>query len=481
VRIGVKVKLAVVLSGTLVLVTFSLAAVMITHQRASLEEQLRSMAATVTEEFAGNSKIPLLEKDSLAMNLLVQNILRHQGISEAYILNENFLIEGSDDLQEVGRAYYVDRESVLRAEGPPPWAVRDEDGAVAFASPIVFQETTVGYTVVSFSGGFIEERVRHAMTRAAGMAVLAVILVSAISIPMATGLLRPVFRLFKGTREIAGGNLDYRIPVKSDDEMGDLVASFNRMASELKKKEILKGVFNRYVSPRVADEILKEPERIRLGGDRREVTVLFADIRDFTSLSGRLTPEETVEILNSYFTVVTEVVFSFNGTVDKFIGDAVMGVFGSPVRSEVHLEQGVCAALAVKGVVSELNALRLSRGLAPIRMGIGLDTGTVIVGNMGSKVRMEYTAIGEPVNMASRLTSIAKAGEILVTGRTYEAIGDNAAAERLPEVSIKGAPLAVEPYNILELKGSWKEAVEEAVRKVSIAIEGEIEGRDAAT
>ncbi len=472
-KIGIKIKLALILSVLLFITTFSLGFMLIAHQRASLEAQMRSMAGTITHEFASDGKIPFMQKDSLAMNLLIQNILKYPGISDAYILNHNFAVEAHGDAGKTVREPDVMALIQGASYGIPPWLVRDSGGVITFVSPIVFQGTTVGYAVVSFSNNFIQERVHLAVNRVTVIGIIAVAAVSLLSIPLSSTLLRPIFRLFKGTQEIALGNFDYRIPEISKDEIGDLVSSFNRMASELKKKELLKGVFNRYVSPHVADEIFKDPETIRLGGDRRDVTVLFADIRGFTAMSRSMEPEVIVEVLNRYFTLVTEIIFRFEGTIDKFIGDAVMSVFGSPIRTSIHLEQGVKAAVAVKLALQDVNQARRMRGLPPLQMGIGINSGEVIVGNMGSQVRMEYTAVGDAVNIASRLTDLARAGDILVSEDVYRSIRNNVVAEERPGVAIKGMDKPVTVYNIIGLKGAWDEEVENTVYKVITELEKE--------
>lgn len=460
-KIGIKVKLALILSTLLFLTASLLGVVLVFHQRGSLDSLMRSMAGTITGEFASNSKIPLMQKDGLAMNLLIQNILKNPGITDAYILNHDLTIEGHQHLAEVG--HYFGSKEIFDTEGPPPW-VAESGGTITIVSPIVFKQTTVGYAVVLFSNEFIRERVQVAVRSVVLVAGIAIAIVSLVSIPMASGLLRPVFRLFKGTKEISLGNFDYRIPEKGNDEIGDLVRSFNMMASELKKKEVLKGIFDRYVSPQVADEILKEPDKIRLGGERREVTVFFADIRGFTSLSRKMLPEQTVEMLNKYFTLLTEIIFRFEGTVDKFIGDAVMGIFGSPIKSDSHLEQGIKAAAAIKMAMETVNVSRRSKGLAPMQMGLGVDSGEVIVGNMGSKSRTEFTAVGDSVNTASKLADMAGGGEIIITEPLYERLKDRVSVVPLPGVVIKGFEHPLTLYSIVGLKGRWKQEVEEIVR-----------------
>lgn len=465
-KIGIKIKLAVVLSTLLFAATVSIGAMLVLQHKSDLEEQLRSMAGTITHEFANDSKMPFMQKDTLGMTLAVQNILKYPGIHDAYILNHRFEVEAHKDVLEAGGDFVLfDTGLIMARQGEAaPWTIDHGDQeSITFASPIVFRDTTVGYTVLSFSKAFIREQVRRAVRRVTIMGFMAAGAVTLISIPLASGLLRPVFRLFQGTREIALGNFDYRIPEIRKDEIGDLVASFNRMASDLKKKEILRGVLNRYVSRHVADEIFRDPERVKLGGHRREVTVFFADIRGFTSMSRKMEPEEIVDLLNRYFTVVTDMVFRFEGTIDKFIGDAVMSVFGSPIRNLSHLEQGVKAAMAVKLAVERMNALRAERGETALEMGIGLDSGEVIVGNMGSSVRMEYTAVGDPVNTASRLTDLARGGEILVSEFIYGRVAADVAAEEMRGVYLKGFDKPVTLYNITDLGPRWKDEVEGVV------------------
>lgn len=471
-KISIKAKLAFILSVVLFFTSFLMGAIMIYHQRGSLGEQMRSMSGTITDEFANDTKVPLLQNDSLAMNLLVQNILTYPGIKDAYILDHDFTIRGHREISEVGSPFGERAEGITGAFGKPPWLISRDDESLAFAAPIIFQNTTVGYTVIYFSNQFINERVRAAITSMVVLALFSVAAVSLLSIPIASGLLRPIFRLSKGTCEIAKGNLDYRIPAMSKDELGDLVISFNRMASELKKKEVLKGVFNRYVSQHVADEILKDPERIRLGGDKKHVTVFFADIRGFASLSRRLSPEEIVELLNRYFTIITEVVFAFEGTVDKFIGDAVMSVFGSPIASERHIEQGIKAGAAINAIISKVNHSRQGQGLVPLSVGIGLDSGQAIVGNMGSKMRMEFTAVGEAVNMASRLSDIAGAGDLIISEQVYNSIKGHVIAEKIVD-RIKGVDTPIIIYNVTGLSGLWKDDVDEIVQKTMDNLEKE--------
>lgn len=462
-KISIRIKLTVILSILMSLLTIFIGIIMIAHERSSLETQMRNMASTITDEFANDSKMSLLQNDRLTMNLLVQNVLKYPGAVNAYILNEKFFIEGHKELGEVGIKYYGSENAIATVSGPHPWLISTDEATLTFASPISFKDTRVGYVVISFSKEFIKDKIAEAQKKIAVISVLVIIIIVILSIPLAAELLKPIFLLVRGTKEISLGHFWYRIPSGKSDELGELVDSFNSMAAELEKKEIIKGAFNRYVSPHVADEILKNPDKIHLAGEGREITILFADIRGFTALTRRMPPESIVELLTRYFTVLTEIIFYFNGTVDKFIGDAVMGVFGSPIPTEEHLEQGVKAAVVINKIMIEVNRLRAKKGAVQLPMGLGLDSGYAIVGSMGSKVRMEYTAIGDAVNVASRLSGIAKGGELLVGEQVFMKIKDKVSCVKIPAVNIKGIEKPFTMYNIKETKESWRPVIDDAV------------------
>src|SRR6185503_428670 len=204
-------------------------------------------------------------------------------------------------------------------------------------------------------------------------------------------LSRPIFRLVRGTRAIADGDFNVALPVTSRDELGTLTESFNQMARSLREKEMIKHAFTRYVAREVVEEILKDPEHMVLTGERREATVLFCDIRGFTPLSERLSPEEVVSLLNEFYTLMIETVFKHDGTLDKFLGDAVMAVFGAPIAHPDHAARAVMTALDMRRAIGELAARRRAAGLDPFEVGIGVSLGEVVAGTFGTEERMEYT------------------------------------------------------------------------------------------
>ncbi len=238
-----------------------------------------------------------------------------------------------------------------------------------------------------------------------------VFLVGGIITLLATGLIsnsitKPLVGLSQGVFEIGAG--DYKVRVKEDrqDEIGDLAKSINEMAGNLEEKDQIRRLLGRSVSTEVAEELLNND--IQVSGEEREVTVLFADLRNFTALSEALSATELLAFLNDYFDCLSSVIDEFNGVVDKYIGDEVMAIFGAPVRRENHAELAVLAAIKMQQAIAEFKAKNHTKWPFDFETGIGINTDLVVVGNMGSKFRNNYTVIGDGVNVASRLESKTK-------------------------------------------------------------------------
>jgi len=317
--------------------------------------------------------------------------------------------------------------------------------------PLIYSRTPVGALYLGFS----KHSINVALAKARNEALLITCLMVAVGIGGAVGLAtllsRPIFKLVEGTRAIAAGNFHVALQVPSRDEIGVLTESFNQMARSLREKEMIKRAFTRYVAREVVEEILKDPESMVLRGERREVTVLFCDVRGFTPLSERLSPEEVVLLLNDFYTLMIETTFKHDGTLDKFMGDAVMAIFGAPIAHPDHSARAVLTALAMREGIAGLNDKRAKQGKEGVNIGIGVSAGEAVAGTVGTEERMEYTVIGDSVNLAARLESNAKPGQILISQRTWDRVKGVVEVRPLGPIKVKGKEEQVEVYEVLGL------------------------------
>ncbi|MFZ9886960.1 MAG: adenylate/guanylate cyclase domain-containing protein [Myxococcota bacterium] len=281
------------------------------------------------------------------------------------------------------------------------------------------------------------------------MAVLLVAIIAYAVRGVVNAIARPAGHLHDQMERVRNGDLEAKARIDNLDTFGQLASDFNEMVEGLRQREHLKDTFGRYVTKQIADEILGG--RIALGGERRTATVLFSDIRGFTSLSEQLSPEEVVQLLNEYLEHMVACVFEHGGVLDKFIGDAVMAVFGAPrSKGSVAADAGaaVACAVAMSTRLDELNQQRRLRGEPPLEIGIGVSTGELVAGNIGSPLRMEYTVIGDTVNLSSRLEGMTKqlGTRIALSEATAHLVRDRYAVEPKERMAVRGRSRTEEVY-----------------------------------
>ena len=239
------------------------------------------------------------------------------------------------------------------------------------------------------------------------------------------------------------------------DELRSSLAQKN--AELARAHELVRRAFGRYVSEEVAASILQTPEGLELGGEEREVTILMSDLRGFTAMAARVPPREVIEFLNLYLESMVDVISRFEGTIDEIIGDAILVIFGAPVACEDHAGKAVACGLAMQLAMAEVNQRLKAKGAAELEMGIGIHTGRVIVGNIGSVRRTKYAAVGSNVNLAGRIESFTTGGQILISENTREKITSSLRIDGQFQVEPKGAAHSLllhevggigEPYNL---------------------------------
>jgi len=299
---------------------------------------------------------------------------------------------------------------------------------------------------------------RHVVQISLLLVIFAGLLGLTVAAAVTMGLVRPVRRLVAGTAAVEGGALDTVIPVTTRDEIGHLTMSFNNMVGELRIKAQVRDVFGKYVDPRIVAGLLDHPEATDPRASRREMTILFCDMQSFTSFSEGMTPAGLVTVLNRYLTVVSEPVRRNQGIIDKYIGDAVMAFWGEPfINGDEHAQLACFAAIeqlaAIPRFQKELPDLTgVRRGLPPINIRIGVATGEVVVGSIGSEMTRSYTVIGDTVNFASRIEGASKAygTRILISEATQRLAAEAVETREIDSVLVVGKS---EPERIFELLG----------------------------
>jgi PAS domain S-box-containing protein len=237
-------------------------------------------------------------------------------------------------------------------------------------------------------------------------------------------------------------------PLKDAEDRTQGVAIVVDDVTETKRLRAIQDMFRRYLSPAVVDRLPSDPTQLKLGGHRQEVSILFADIRGFTSFSEKLPPEEVMDTLNCYLSIAAEAILAYEGTLDKFMGDAVMAIFNAPLPQEDHALRAVKAAVAMQRAIADYHQqLGEKRRLS---FGVGINVGEVVVGNVGTKARMDYTAVGDAVNLAKRLQENVEGGCILLSQSTYERVKGHVRVKALPALRVKGR---MEPEPVYELIG----------------------------
>jgi len=264
----------------------------------------------------------------------------------------------------------------------------------------------------------------------------------------------PLETLGAFARRIGTGDLTGSAALAGRDVVGELASSLNSMTAGLQERDRVKEVFGRYVATQVSSKILDG--QVNLGGESRRVTILFSDIRSFTSMSEQMSPAQVVTFLNDYFSEMVDAVFEQNGMLDKFMGDGLMAVFGAFEDAVDHPRRAVLAALRMQALLAKINGERAMSGKPAIAIGIGIHSDEVVVGNIGSRKRLEFTVVGDGVNVSSRLQALNKefGTTILVSETTHEAIKDEFECRQMPETPLRGKRKELRFYEVLSLKAA---------------------------
>ncbi|UCF92180.1 MAG: HAMP domain-containing protein [Desulfobacterales bacterium] len=452
-RLPIWLQLAVATTMVIIVTILVFNFFVLSRQKELLYQQTVKLGKLSLTYFDTNAKIPLLEDNIVSLNTLTKSVSEVDGLLYAIIVDNQREIKAHSDVSQIGKTFagfgYMGDASPDQDITLFDYYLPSGEHVLNLSRPVAFQDKKLGETHVGVSIDFIEQAVQHEKTSIFMITFLIILGGIAIAVYFGLRFSRPISRLVCATQEIGKGNYQYRVEMGRRDELGNLAAAFNQMNQELWMKSLMQESFGKYVGPQVLDMIVENPGTPRLKGERNEATVLFSDIRGFTSYSESKEPEDIVEELNEYFAIATKTILDHGGYVDKFMGDAVLGVFGVPVHHPNHIFAAVQAAFdmqkAFRRAQSTGNTLLSA-------IGIGIDSGVVVSGNIGSPVKMEYTVIGDSVNLASHISDTAGPGEVIISKSIYEKVAPWVEVVALPPQRIKGKSELVETLKVTKLR-----------------------------
>ena len=482
-QIPIAYKLATVISLVIICGMLLLGRIVISNQSTLLQNQIDHFGSTVISQMADTIKEPLLANDRLTLNTNVADMLGHQDILGSAILSEELELIASQGFvpRPLEMKFLYDERPIDQWVETYAWLAKTENvraqEVITFVTPVVFRELVAGYVLLTFDRSELARSKQEAIQAITAATLLMIFLGSIAALIIGKRLTRPIHALRDASREISRGNYSFRFDERRNDEIGELMLSFNTMSEGLLRKEQVENTFSRYVSPKVAKELLNDIEKVQLGGQHVQASVLFADIVGFTSLSENLSPQQVNELLNDYFTLIAEAAQSHHGHIDKFMGDCAMLVFGVPEPDEDHAKQALSCGVFIQKLVARENQRRLEQRLQTVEFRIGVNTGTMLAGNMGSRERMEYTVVGDSVNLASRLASVAGATDIIICQDLVDSpgISNNFILQHHDKLQLRGKSEPVSAYRVLDVANSMRLPMEKLLVQVHTQfVQGEV-------
>ncbi len=466
-HIPIATKLSLTIGILMVCIIGLMATLIVRYQQDVLSQQIKQLGVSLTAQMAHSASEPLLAGDQLGMEVLTSNVVNNGSVLGTAILNRD------GDL--VAHAGIVPKQIDFIGPMPQlgrPWEYWDANQVnrlhvITYSSPIFVQDVIAGSVLVTLDHSTWAQAIRNANQAIIGTSIAVLLIGALLTVWLSRRLSQPIYDLMDFSNALDGGSYDLRLSERRQDEFGHLIAAFNRFAEGMKQKHQAESSLERYLSPKLAKAVLTG-QHAKLGGERVEASVVFADIVGFTGMAEGMSPEEVAKALNMYFTLIARTAEAYGGMIDKYIGDCAMIVFGVPVKDEDHAYNAACCSLALRELINQFNNTREAQGHTPMRFRFGLNAGIMHAGNMGAEVRMEYTVVGEAVNLASRLAGAGEEGQILVTEKFIQqpSVHNRIIAHKHRDMRLRGVSEAIKTYLIDDLKPEFQDPHKHQVQQL---------------
>lgn len=453
-RLSIAAKMAALITAILVVGMSMLAAVVVSNQQRLIRTHIEDFGRLMNYQLALTATEPVFTDRHHELAALLKRYVQTPGVLGAAIYDPegNVLAAGGlypefDQLPPAGEVREVETITLERSQ-----PLRDERLAIVLAEPVSFRGAVGGHAALALSRQALDRAQQQIINICLLAAAVLSVAICLVAIYLGRRLARPIHTLVDATRLLERGEFT-QIVERRNDEFGQLIEVINSMGEGLVRKGQVENILHQFLDRGVVDKLLAEIEPVHVGGEKVKATVLFADIVGFTTLSESMSPEAVSRFLSEYFHYLDVCARFYFGSVDKFIGDAIMVVFGAPRPDPEHQSHALGCAVLMQRLMTRLNRDREERGLAPVQLRIGLNSGDMLAGLVGSKQRMEYTVVGDAVNLASRLCNEAEGGQIIIEENLYNHLAKNrnlvTDMQRLIKVRGKTKPVTI--YSVRDI------------------------------
>ena len=449
---------------------------LVQQQSLILQEQIHEQGTTLVRLMGQSAREPLLADDKQALETIAESFTGGDSVMATAIISLDGEVVAQAGNLQADKHGFLENLTLDRA-ATYTWNLKSSPGwtrpLISFVQPVAFRNITAGYALVTFSQSGLEDSARRSIQAIIAATLLIIALGIAMAFALGQRITNPINKLVDASRAIGKGEYTFKFKERRHDELGLLMDAFNEMAEGMLEKSQVKNALSRYVSPGVARKILSNLSTVELDSKEVEGTVMFADIVGFTQIAEKTQPEALIAMLNQYFSLITCACKINHGTVDKYMGDGVMLIFGAPEPDEEHVFNAMVCALLAQKLIAHESEQRTQRGEFSVKFKIGMNTGSMLAGNMGSKERMEYTVVGDTVNMASRLCGITNGGQIVMSREMYmfDGIRERIVAGEYQSIRLRGISEPVSTYLLEGLKADLQEIVDKQFEEALLIIE----------
>jgi class 3 adenylate cyclase len=452
-KFRIRTKLSIIIGAVIIVVVTALSTIILNNQRKETRKNVETVCFLTTQNLSNVSRDNLLLEATVPIQEAVTNVKKMNipGLEYAYIADRNAKIVAHTEFSELNKDMPSEFWEKIKQRTFPQIEESEEHFQYIFPITVTkkvggeISEILIGAAFISFSKAVINEPI----VRTQRIILLTAFIITALSIYivflLSGQMVKVVLALSEGAKKVGSGDFSVRVMVRLKDEIGILASEFNNMVVLVRERiEMAKLVSTSAV------EALRSSGTMARGGERKTVTLFFSDIRGFTSMSEKLEPEQVVEIINLYLDLQSRIIKKHNGDIDKFVGDEVMAIF----KGDNMVDNAVSAALEIQQEIMKINKMREHEGKIAKAVGIGLNVGPAVIGAMGAHDRMDYTAIGDTVNLAARLCSAAEAYQVIAPKHLIEQLRGDYAIQEKEAIKVKGKTepipiMAIYPYNQL--------------------------------